>query len=368
MATWIVRLDEPGGGPRLAVKDVIDVAGVPTTIGCAAVADQALPAATDAVCVSTARAAGARIVGKTNLHELCYGVTGINRWYGTPVNPLDATLVPGGSSSGSAAAIGAGEADVAYGTDTGGSVRIPAACCGITGLKTSWGRVSLEGVWPLSPTLDTVGPLARDVAGVVTGMRLLEPGFGLFGSVAVVGRIRLPGVDAQVEAAVDELLAAWGIDVVDVDLAGWAAADAAFEKIIGAEAYAVDRHWVEDSPDRVSEPITRRVLDGATVTDEQLAEARISRQHWQAELAAVFDRVQVLALPTMPAPTPTLGMPGPWPPMTQCTRTFNLAGVPALSLPASDRGTSLQLVGPQNGEELLCAAGADVERVVSSLR
>ena len=92
-------------------------------------------------------------------------MTGVNPWYGTPVNPLDPALVPGGSSSGSAVAVATGEADVAYGSDTGGSVRIPAACCGIAGLKTTWGRIPLDGVWPLSPSFDTVGPMARDVAG-----------------------------------------------------------------------------------------------------------------------------------------------------------------------------------------------------------
>lgn len=366
MSTWILRLDEPGSGPRLAVKDVIDVAGVPTTIGCAAVADHAPPAAEDAACVSTARAGGAHIVGKTNLHELCYGVTGVNRWYGTPVNPFDPALIPGGSSSGSAAAVGAGEADVGYGTDTGGSIRIPAACCAITGLKTSWGRIPLDGVWPLSPTLDTVGPLARDVAGVALGMRLLEPGFAPAGTVTTVGRVRRPGVEPAAEDAVDAALAAWGVEVVNVDLPGWAAADYAFEAIIGAEAYAADRHWVEASPDRVSELITRRVLDGAAVTDEQVAEARAVRGRWQAELEAVFDLVQLLALPTLPGPPPSLGAVGPRPPLNQCTRTFNLAGVPALALPTADRGTSLQLVGPNNADELLCSAGAEVERAISS--
>src|SRR6185312_11722115 len=137
------------------------------------------PAPRDAACLAGARAAGARIVGRTNLHELALGVTGINPWYGTPVNPLDPSRVPGGSSSGSAVAVATGEADVAYGSDTGGSVRIPSACCGTAGLKTTWGRIPLDGVWPLSPSFDTVGPMARDIGGLVTGMQLLEPGFEL---------------------------------------------------------------------------------------------------------------------------------------------------------------------------------------------
>src|SRR5258707_8697714 len=102
---------------------------------------------------------------------------GTNPWFGNPVNPLDPALIPGGSSSGSAVAVANDDADVAYGSDTGGSVRIPSACCGTAGLKTTWGRIPLEGVWPLSPSFDTLGPMARDVAGLVTGMQLLEPGF-----------------------------------------------------------------------------------------------------------------------------------------------------------------------------------------------
>ena len=177
MTTFITRLDIGGTGPRLAVKDLIDMEGVPTTAGCRAVADEAKPAQRDAACMAGARAAGVPIVGKTNLHELAFGASGVNRAFGTPVNPLDPSRVPGGSSSGSAVAVATGEADVAYGSDTGGSVRIPSACCGTTGLKTTHGRVSLDGVWPLATSLDTIGPMARDVAGVVTGMQLLEPGF-----------------------------------------------------------------------------------------------------------------------------------------------------------------------------------------------
>jgi len=140
MSTFIARFETSGPGVRLAVKDLIDMEGVPTTAGCRAVANEAVPATRDAACLAGARAAGARIVGRTNLHELALGVTGVNPWYGTPVNPLDPRLVPGGSSSGSAVAVATLEADVAYGSDTGGSVRIPSACCGTAGLKTTWCR------------------------------------------------------------------------------------------------------------------------------------------------------------------------------------------------------------------------------------
>src|SRR6516165_11168145 len=200
--TWIVRLAPVGPGVRLAVKDCIDVEGVPTTVGCPVIAERARPADRDAPVVAAARRAGAQIIGKANLAELCWSAVGTNSWSGMPVNPADPRRVSGGSSSGSAVAVGTGEADVALGTDTGGSVRIPAACCGVVGLKTTWGRVPVQGVYPLAPSLDTVGPLGADVAAVELGMRLIEPGFGAGSCDLAVGRIRPetdPGIDAAVE-------------------------------------------------------------------------------------------------------------------------------------------------------------------------
>src|SRR5262249_31227137 len=141
MSTWILRDTAPGPGLRVAIKDLIDVAGLPTTAGSLAVADTAGPAAADAACLAGLRAAIARgeacLAGKVNLHELAYGISGINAAFGTPVNPLDPTLVPGGSSSGSAVAVATGEADVAYGSDTGGGVPDPPPRCGVGGPATA---------------------------------------------------------------------------------------------------------------------------------------------------------------------------------------------------------------------------------------
>src|SRR5580692_2161536 len=195
-----------GGGIRLAVKDLIDVAGVPTTAGSRALAATAVAAERDAPCLAGARAAGARIVGKANLHELALGASGVNEYFGTPVNPLDPGLVPGGSSSGSAVAVADGEADLAYGSDTGGSVRVPAAFCGVTGLKTTHGRISTDGVYPLSPSLDTVGPIAANVAGLAAAMALLEPGFTVGPRpLTRLGRLRPAAdeADARIDAAID---------------------------------------------------------------------------------------------------------------------------------------------------------------------
>ena len=254
MTTFITRYETSGPGVRLAVKDLIDMAGEPTTAGCRAVADRAVPAARDAACLAGARAAGARIVGRTNLHELALGVTGVNQWYGTPVNPLDPTRVPGGSSSGSAVAVATGEADVAYGSDTGGSVRIPAACCGTAGLKTTWGRIPLDGVWPLAPSFDTVGPMARTVAGLVTGMELLEPGFAVGdagGADLTVGRLALEA-DPAITAALDRALDLVGWDCRDLAVPGWDDATMQAGLLLVVEAWQSDASLVAEDPEGIS--------------------------------------------------------------------------------------------------------------------
>jgi amidase len=370
VATLITTLETSGDGPRLAVKDLIDLAGTPTTAGSRAVARRAEkhPATVDAPCLAGARAAGARIVGKANLHELAMGASGVNPWFGTPVNPLDPRLVPGGSSSGSAVAVAAGDADVAYGSDTGGSVRIPSACCGTVGLKTTHGRVSLQGVWPLAQTLDTIGPMARDVAGTLLGMQLLEPGFVVAPDApATVGRFRGVAADPVIDAAIDDALLASGFSVVDVDLPGWNGAQAATGALIIAEAYRNDGELCAADPDGVSEEVAKLILAGQQVADEALAGAFATRRAWRAELRETFRRVEVIALPTIPCFPLEIGTDGP---LVAATFPWNLAGVPALALPVPAPGgpgwpASLQLVGPEGAEDVLLAAGRVVEAAVS---
>jgi len=369
VSTWILRLDEPGAGPRVAVKDLIDVAGSPTTAGCRVLAELAEPAATDAACMAGLRAADAAIVGKANLHELACGGTGVNPHYGTPVNPLDPSRIPGGSSSGSAVAVATGEADVALGSDTAGSIRTPSACCGTVGLKTTWGRVPTEGVWPLAPSLDVVGPMARDVAGVVEGMTLLEPGFTAAGEPAsVVGRVRLPGVDPVVDAAVDRLLAAAEVDVVEITLPGWEAATEAGWAVMFHEVWEVDRALYERGADRLGHDVRERLEQGRGVSRAVYEAGLAHRAAWRAELAAAFARAPVLAWPTLGFLAPRLDDPVP---DTRSTNlAVNLAGHPALALPAPTGGplpASLQLAGPDGSEALLCATGLRLEAAASSL-
>ena len=365
--TFIVRLDEPGEGPRLAIKDLMDVAGIPTTAGSRAVADRATPAEHDAACLAGARAAGARIVGKANLHELACGATGFNPWFGTAVNPLDSALVPGGSSSGSAVAVATGEADVGYGTDTAGSVRIPPACCGVTGLKTTWGRIPAQGIWPLAPSYDTVGPIARNVGGLVQGMTLLEPGFAIEPwSPSVVGRLRLTAAP-HIDAAVDAALAATGWQVVDVDLPEWQSLGWGAAPILMAEAWESDRRLVETAPESVS-PGTTAFLQMGKAHAEFLANARQAAEEWKRALRAVFERVELLALPTLGVVPPEVTAGGDDTVLAAATLPVNTAGVPALAMPVPTPGArvpaSLQLIGPWDAEERLLAAAAVVEAAV----
>ncbi|MDQ1397423.1 MAG: amidase [Acidimicrobiaceae bacterium] len=362
-ATFITRMDGEGTGPRLAVKDLIDVEGVPTTAGCKAVAVTAEPAPADAPCLAGARAAGARIVGKVNLHELAYGATGVNPWYGTPRNPIDPGFVPGGSSSGSAVAVASGEADVAYGSDTAGSVRIPSACCGTAGLKTTHGRISIERVWPLAQSLDTVGPMARDMAGLVLGMQLLEPGFTVAGAPpTTVGRFLGVTADPRIDAAIDRALAGAELEVIDIDLPGWKAAFEATMAILLAEAWVNDRHLTAERPDLVGADVSARIGLGPGISAEALDAARATQRAWQEELVQLFGRVEVIALPTLPSFPPEIGADESW--MVAATAAVNLGGHPALAMPVptADRfPASLQLVGPLQAEESLLAAGQRLE-------
>lgn len=369
MSTWITRMDEPGTGPRVAIKDLIDVAGTPTTAGSAVVAATAAPALADAACLAPLRVADVAIVGKANLHELACGGTGVNPHFGTPVNPFDPACIPGGSSSGSAVALTSGEVDVAIGSDTAGSIRNPAACCGIVGLKTTWGRISLEGVWPLAPSLDTLGPMARDVAGVIAGMALLEPGFVAAPSAAsVVGRVRLPDVDPAIDHAIDAALAAAELEVVEVDLPGWDAALAAGWTVMFHEYWMVDHHLYERDASGLGADVAERMEQGRAVSVADYEAAGAQKAPWRAELAAAFERAPVLAWPTLAMFPPPID--GPVPNTRRTGLPVNHAGHPSLALPVPTGRrfpASVQLVGADRSEDLLCATAAVVEAAAASL-
>jgi amidase len=364
---WLLRLDAPpGDGPTVAVKDAIDVAGTVTTVGARSREDSG-PAVADAPCVAAVRRSGGRIIGKTNLSELCWFADGVNEHTGTPLNPLDPRRVPGGSSSGSAVAVALGEADVALGTDTGGSVRIPAAACGIAGLKTTRGRISTAGVFPLSPPLDTVGPLARDVAGLVTAMALLEPGFeaAVPARRPVVVRLRVGedvAVDPAVEHDVDEALAAAGWEVRERRVYDWKRAVSAAARILDAEAGPAQA-FLLDRPELLSDKARAAIEACLRERPEDVAHARATMATFGADLAALLTGADALVLPTLVGPPPLLEASDELR-LTVLTIPFNALGWPALSVPAraprggGDVPPSVQLAAGAASEERLLGLGS----------
>jgi amidase len=257
-----------------------------------------------------------------------------------------------------------GEADIAFGSDTGGSIRIPAACCGVVGLKTTRGRVPTKGVCRLSPSLDTVGPMAATVDLVAEGMALLEPGFEAGPAPATrIGRVRLPAT-GRIDAALDAALAATGIETVDVPLPGWDDATLAVMTILSAEAWEVHSELWRGAAADLSPDVSAR-LEGASLIDkEETAAAWEAGRTWCRRLNRLFTDVEVIALPTLADEPPDID---------HATRIgairygapFNLAGVPAISLPVGDGRVppSLQLVGPAGSEELLVATASAVSGV-----
>ncbi|HRW36666.1 MAG TPA: amidase [Aquihabitans sp.] len=375
--TWVLRLDpdlDPRTRPdglRVAVKDCIEVAGTPLGAGSPVVAEQAVPATADAPCLDGFREAGARIVGKTGLHELCFGGTGVNPHLGTPENPLDPRRVPGGSSSGSAVAVARGEADVALGTDTAGSIRTPAACCGVVGLKTTWGAVPVEGTRPLAPSLDTVGLLARDVATLAAGATLLDPALtsGEVAASPTIGRFRVEGTDPTVDAAIDAALLEAGYLPIEVELPGWAAANEAAIIVLFGEALVINDDLWRHHRGRLGADLVERFTLAEAISPAEVGEARARREPWRLELADVLGSVGVLALPTMRGYAPRL-TDAPVAPNPACP-PVNLAGHPAIALPVPSGGllpASLQLVAPDHHELRLIATAAVIEGAIRSSR
>jgi amidase len=356
----------------IGIKDLIAMADTIVTAGSHAVERLATVDTHDAPCIKHIRSAANRgdvhIVGKTNLHELAYGGDGINPHYGTPPNPLDPDRVPGGSSSGSASAIGFQRVDAAVGSDTGGSIRIPAACCGVFGLKTTWGRISTEKVWPLAPFLDTIGPLAATTEALIDLGELLEPGFRAevvnTAPATTVGVIRNPGgqlTDPLVERSIEEALHQAGLTVVQVQAPRWeTSVELGLTALVG-EAYRT-LSWLLQHEEYLEPRIAARIRLGVHVSDEQLVGAHTYRQSLVNEINAMCNQVQLIATPTLPMLPPVIDDQAPYAPYTAFTRPANLAGTPAIAIPIplhrasssiSHLRGSLQLMGPPHSDALL---------------
>jgi Asp-tRNA(Asn)/Glu-tRNA(Gln) amidotransferase A subunit family amidase len=356
---WITEVE---GGGRLAVKDLFDTAGIRTTYG-SILFDEHVPERS-AVAVERLEAAGYRTAGKANLHEFAYGVTSENAHYGTVPNPVAPGRVAGGSSGGSAAALAAGLVDAALGSDSGGSIRIPAACCGIVGLKTTWGLVPLDGCFPLAPSFDTAGPMARDVEGCVRMMEALVPGFAVEPvtlSELRIGVAWLEHADPLVAARVGELAARLRAEPVPLPL------DTETSALFRREVADVHAGLYEENPEAYGPDVARKIELCLQTSDREADAATRARERLREralELCEGFDLVLTPTLPCVPPPVGPHEDPVRREQLIRFTYTVNALGWPALALPCgtADEGlpASAQLIGRPGDDALLLAVGASL--------
>ncbi|MCZ2827658.1 amidase [Modestobacter sp. VKM Ac-2986] len=362
----------PLAGVRVGLKDSIDTAGVRTTCGSAYFADRVPDV--DAEVVSRLTAAGAQVVAKLNLSEFALGLTGTNSLAGPSQNPWDGDRVPGGSSSGSAVAVAAGLVDLALGTDTGGSVRVPAAACGVTGLRPGVSVVPDAGTFPVCELVDTVGPIARDVPLVARAFAVLAGRAVRELTPAPPVRIGVPeswthpldpGVAAVVAAAA-QVFAAGGSELVPVRVPGTGSALDVLYTLVYADV--ADLHVERLAHPELFQPETlTRVRVGEGLSDGHRAEALEARAEFQRALEEVFASVDVLLSPTLPVDVPTVATDEDVLALTRrlalLTAPWSLHAGPTLALPVGRHPVSgmpvgAQLTAPVGGEDALLDAGA----------
>ncbi|MCZ0910894.1 amidase [Gordonia amicalis] len=304
----------PLAGVRVGVKDNIEVGGVRSTCGSEFFADRV--AADDAACVDALKRAGAVITSTLNLAEFAVGVTSQNSASGGPVNPWDARRVPGGSSGGSGVAVAAGVVDVALGTDTGGSIRLPAACCGVTGLRPSIGLLDMSGIFPVSADFDTVGPLARtatrvrETFAVLAGSDPTPPDTGPL-RVAVPWPFVTGDVDPAITDAVTEaveLLRQLGHRVVECPVPHSESAQDVVYTLIYSDLARIHAERLRDEPSRFQPATRERISLGLDISDEQRAAAVRQRDVFRSAMADMFRDVDVVLTPATPVDVPELGV------------------------------------------------------------
>lgn len=354
----------------VAIKDSIDVAGIPTQLGSAACSNN-LPAKQDATIVKYLKHNGFSISGKTVMHELAFGMTGVNHVYGTPANPLYPNLIPGGSSSGSATAVAGGSVDVAIGTDTGGSVRMPAACCGIYGFKPTFGLVSREGVWPTESSLDCVGVFAKTPELITQTMQVISPEFEsveLNQSTFELGWLEVDANEDVSAAIKNALLQCTGIKLTDVDLPDLDNAFRAGLTIINRETWLACKDFYATG--KLGSDVAKRLEKASHTTDEDILQAEKVRTVFTEQVDRALEKTRVLVLPTLPhfPMTRERALAGDTDmTISKLVRPFNLSGHPAYAIPCPSQlnlPISLQLVGRKGDDAFLCALA---ERLATSV-
>jgi len=376
----------PLHGIPIALKDMIDTADVITTAG-SALFQHRVPSA-DAEVVRRLKQAGAVLLGKQNLHEFAYGGSSMISFFGEVRNPWNPAHIAGGSSGGSASAVATGMCFAAIGTDTAGSIREPAALCGIVGLKPTYGRVSARGVIPLSPSLDHVGPLARTVADAAIVLQAIagpdladsvpsDPTVGLEQSIDKI-RIGVPreffyeDLDPEVAAATEQAIAVLqqlGGTIRELHLA--VPTDRTLQS---AESYAVHAEEAARHPELYQPETLRRIRTGEKATAEEVQRCRRELAEIRASIQSVFEEVDVLVTPTTPIPAPLITELKQNPDLLRPreilllrnTRPVNVWGLPAISVPCGFTRTGLpiglQIIGPPWGEARVLQVGYAFEQ------
>ena len=379
----------PLHGVPISIKDLLDVRGVPTTA--ASRVREGHIAERDAPVIAHLRMAGAVFIGKTNLHEFAFGTTNEDSAFGPARNPHDPSRSPGGSSGGSAVSVATNMALATIGTDTGGSIRIPAAACGIVGLKASLGEVSIDGVVPLSRTLDHVGPLAQSVTDACLVHHALMgdasakppapmPTHGLRLAVprSYFCDVLDPEVRARFEEALDRLRAA-GAQIDDIEIQHAADIASIYLHLVLGDAAAYHAVTLESMPEKYTPNVRIRLEMGRHVLAEDYVRALAGRERLRREVDAGLAQHDALILPTLPIPAPLLGastveINGTAEPvrnlMLRLTQLFNVTGHPAISLPAGLTSAGLpcavQLVGRRMQTDALLRVALACESLVAA--
>jgi aspartyl-tRNA(Asn)/glutamyl-tRNA(Gln) amidotransferase subunit A len=353
---------EEGTGTVVAVKDLVDVAGMVTTAGGVILPRE--PAVEDAPVIRRLRQEGCVIVGKTNLHEFAYGVTSVNPHYGAVRNPHDVERVAGGSSGGSAVAVAAGMCDWAVGSDTGGSIRIPASFCGVVGFKPAFGSIDTSGVVPLSTSLDTLGPLASDVMSAARAYTMMS------GEAMPQGPMRQPrlAVPAGWVADLDEETSrAWELVSAGLPEVEFIKREPLYKfslTVLQVEASAYHRRWVAESPEKYGADVLGHLRRGLEILAVDYLEALAVLRELRAEAARAMDGIDALVLPASAIVAPSISASiEVREPITRYTRPFNATGQPVVTLPAPVRGmpVGIQVVGRTNSGAMGAAAWLELE-------
>ena len=362
---FIALTEESGEGPVVAVKDLVDVRGTVTTGGGTIL--PATMAEADAPVVRRMREFGCVVVGKSNLHEWAFGVTSSNPHHGPVRNPHDSERIPGGSSGGSAVAVAAGMCDWAVGSDTGGSIRIPAAFCGVVGFKPTIGSVDTEQVIPLSRTLDTLGPLAPDVKSAARAMEMMSELGGLLPDrPRELEDFRVSIPNGWAEDLHPEIRAGWDLvcrGMAEIDFPDPAQLGEPGLKILLVEAASYHRRWIERNPERYGADVLSLLRAGLQVPRRDYIDALLAQSRFRIEVEAALGGSDAILVPTTRIPAPRIGEEYRRADLTVFTRPFNTTGHPIINLPAPVTGmpVGIQVIGHFGQEASLVAVALALE-------